>query len=375
MKIPFVDLREQYNSIRTEIDTAIQEVIESCAFIRGKYVQDFELSFASYCCAKYCIGVANGTDALFIGLRALGVGRGDEVVVPANSFVATSEAVTMTGAKVVFTDCHPDTYNMEPTLIRSKINSKTKAIIPVHLYGQPADLGAICAIAEEHGLKIVQDCAQAHGAQIDGRHLSHYGDLLCFSFFPAKNLGAYGDAGAVVTNDGELAQKIAMYSNHGRVSKYDHEFEGINSRMDGLQAAILSVKLKYLPEWTAGRRRNASLYDGMLADVSGVVRPYRKEGLAHSYHLYVIRATDRDDLRAWLDKHNIASGVHYPIALPNLTAYRYLGHNPEDFPVASSYQSQILSLPMYPEMSPEMIGYVADTVKEFYSRKTIKSLK
>lgn len=369
MKVPFVDLKAQYGSISNEIDAAIQNVIGDAAFIRGKYVTEFEKNFAKFCGAKHCIGVGNGTDALFIALKTLGIGRGDEVIVPANTFVATSEAVTMAGARVVFVDCDITTYNIDDGQIESKITSRTKAIIPVHLYGQPADMEEISKIAQKHGLKIVQDSAQAHGTTFDGKPLAAFRDILCFSFYPGKNLGAYGDAGAIVTNDEALAKKAIMFANHGRIGKYDHEFEGVNSRMDGIQGAILNVKLKHLPEWTEKRRQNAALYDQFLKNIEGIITPKLHPKGKHVYHLYVTRVNERDKLQVYLEEQGISTGVHYPIALPNLMAYRYLGYKFEDFPVASKYQSEILSLPMYPELTREMVEYIAGKIREFFGSR------
>ena len=367
MKTPFVDLKEQYQAIKVEIDEAIQSVIDETAFISGKYVQGFEKNFAAFCGAKHCIGVGNGTDALFIALRALGIGLEDEVIVPANSFVATSEAVTMTGARVVFVDCDPDTYNIDANLIELKITSKTKALIPVHLYGQPVNMPAICEIARKHNLKIVQDCAQAHGATFDGKSLADFGDVLCFSFYPGKNLGAYGDAGAVVTNYDEIAKRALMTANHGRIGKYDHEFEGVNSRMDGIQGAVLNVKLKYLEQWNENRRRNADIYNHFLKDIPNLSLPYTLPNVKHVYHLYVIRSKQRNALQHFLRENGVATGIHYPTSLPKLKAYQYLGHKPDDFPVATQYQNEILSLPMYPELNDNDIQYVVQKIKQFNS--------
>jgi dTDP-4-amino-4,6-dideoxygalactose transaminase len=366
VRISFVDLKAQYLTIKHEIDETIADVISDTAFINGKYVLKFEESFAQFCEAKHCVCVGNGTDAILLALMASGIGPGDEVIVPANTFVATSEAVTMAGAKVIFVDCDPETYNIDVNGIESVISPKTRAIIPVHLYGQPADMRSIRHIADNHGLKIIQDCAQAHGAEIDGKPLGSFGDVLCYSFYPGKNLGAYGDAGAIVTDDKELATRARMLANHGRISKYDHEFEGINSRMDGIQGAILYVKLKNLSEWTKGRRENARSYNRLLQGVKDIVTPYVSPIVKHVYHLFVLRAKRRDQLQEYLKTNGIATGIHYPVALPNLRAYRYLGHKPSDFPVASQCQEQILSLPMYPELSEEMIEYISEKVMEFY---------
>jgi len=353
-------------SIKSEISEAIENVIADAAFINGKYVQEFEKNFAAFCQAKHCVGVGNGTDALFIALKALDIGPGDEVIVPANTFVATSEAVTMTGAQVVFVDCDPKTYNTDVKQISDLISTRTKAIIPVHLYGQPAEMNSIRKIADRYNLKIVQDCAQAHGAIINERPLANFGDILCFSFYPGKNLGAYGDAGAVVTNDDEIAKRVRMFANHGRILKYDHEFEGINSRMDGIQGAILNVKLKYLPKWTEKRMKNAALYNELLQDIDDIIIPYVHENVKHVYHLYVIRTKRREELQKYLKENGIATGIHYPIALPNLKAYRYLGHRPTDFPVASRFQDEILSLPMYPELADTEIEFIVEKIKEFF---------
>ena len=359
MNIPFVDLMIQYSSIKDEIDQAISSVINNTAFIGGSYVRKFEEEFASFCRTNYCVGVGNGTDALFIALRALGIGKGDEVITTANSFIASSEAITMTGAKVIFVDCNPDTYNIDVQKTEYAITERTKAILPVHLYGQPADMVALKNISEKHKVFIVEDCAQAHGAEINGQRIGSFGDIACYSFYPGKNLGAYGDAGAITTNSEELATKCRMIANHGRVKKYDHEFEGVNSRLDGLQAAILCVKLKYLKNWIDKRRMVAGLYDELLKNCDVVV-PAVLDGVRHVYHLYVIRIKGRDAVQSALKERGIATGIHYPIALPNLHAYQYLGHNSDDFPVATQYSKEILSLPIYPELHKEQVEYVCE---------------
>jgi len=363
MNIPFVDLKKQYATIKIEIDEAIQNVIADTAFIGGKYAQAFEEAFAIYCRAKYCVGVGNGTDALYIALRALGVGAGDEVITAANSFIATSEAITMTGARPVFVDCEPSSYNIDVSKIPAAISPKTKAIVPVHLYGQPADMASINKIAKEHNLFIVEDAAQAHGAEIAGQRVGNFGHAACFSFFPGKNLGAYGDAGAIVTNDNDLAVKCRKIANHGRVKKYNHDFEGVNSRLDGIQAAILSVKLKYIEEWTENRRKAAAIYNDYLKN-SNIITPYVCEGMRHVYHLYVVRVHSRDKVQAELSDAGIATGIHYPIALPDLQAYKYMGKLPADFPIASAYSNEILSLPMFPELQPDQIEYVCSRLIE-----------
>jgi dTDP-4-amino-4,6-dideoxygalactose transaminase len=370
MNIPFLDLQKQYASIKADVDQVIADVIKKVAFIGGSHVDAFERAFANYCGAKYCIGVANGTDALFITLKAFGIGAGDEVIVPANSFIATSEAVTQAGARVVFVDMNPSTFNIAVEQIEEKVTSKTRAIIPVHLYGQPADMDPILEIAKRHNLVVIEDAAQAHGGRYKGRLVGSMGDAACFSFYPGKNLGAYGDAGAIVTSDKAFANKARMFANHGRIDKYNHEIEGVNSRLDGLQAAILNVKLKHLPAWTEARRRNAQLYTKLLSG-SGVVTPQELPDVEAVYHLYVIRvnADVRDTLRNFLQEEGIATGIHYPIALPNLLAYRYLNHQPSDFPEATAASGEIISLPMFAELTEAEIRYVCDAVQEFLWRR------
>lgn len=362
MKVPFVDLRAQYKSIAGAIDEAIADVIANAAFIGGKYVGLFEEAFASFCGARYCIGVGNGTDALYIALRALGIGKGDDVITVANSFIATAEAITMTGARVVFVDCDPHTYNLDVKKVGRAITPRTKAIVPVHLYGQPADMLSLKKLADKHRLFVIEDAAQAHGAEISGRRVGTFGHAGCFSFYPGKNLGAYGDAGAIVTDQEELAVKCRMIANHGRISKYDHDFEGINSRLDGLQAAVLGVKLKYLDQWTEKRRAAAGRYRDLLADTSAVTL-IEASGMRHVYHLFVIRLPNREAVMTELKARGIDTGIHYPIALPNLRAYRYMGDAPGDFPVATKYSGEILSLPMFPELNDDQIEYVCRQLK------------
>ena len=366
MQVPFVDLKQQNDSVAEEVNRQIEAVIRDSAFVKGRYVESFERNFADFCGAHHCIGVGNGTDALFIALKAIGLGPGDEVLVPVNTFIATAEAVSMAGARVVFVDCDSATYNININLIEEKITPRTKAIIPVHLYGQTADLAAIDKIAKKHDLKIVQDCAQAHGGGFAGKPFADYGNILCFSFYPGKNLGAYGDAGAVVTNDQELAKKALMIANHGRIEKYNHEFEGINSRMDGMQAAVLDIKLKYLPKWNKKRIKNADIYFDLLKVINHIDLPYTSQLSTHVYHLFVIRSKIRDLLKEFLSKAGISTGIHYPIALHNLKAYRYLGHKPEDFPIANQYQDEVLSLPMHPELNAASIQYVVQKIRRFF---------
>lgn len=356
MKIPFVDLQAQYLSIEKEINEAIRSVIMDSAFIGGKYHKSFRQNFSSYVGVKHCIGVGNGTDALFIALKSLGIKEGDEVITVANSFIATSEAITMTGARVVFVDCDEQTYNIDVESIEQKITGRTRAIIPVHLYGQPADMDSIADLAQKYNLMIVEDAAQAHGASYKGKNVGTFGHFACFSFFPGKNLGAYGDAGAMMTDDNELARKARMFANHGRTEKYNHEFEGFNSRLDGLQAAILDVKLKHLEKWTERRREIASMYNEGLRDI--VITPEENFDVRHVYHLYVIRVKNRERIMNYLSEKGISTGIHYPIPLPFLKAYEYLGYRPEDFPVAYKLKDEILSLPIHGSMTDVQIQYV-----------------
>ena len=366
MNIAFVDLKKQYDSIKREIDQAISEVIAKTAFVGGPFLKSFEEAFAAFCRVKNCVGVGNGTDALYIAIRALGIGSGDEVITASNSFIATSEAISMTGAKVVFVDINPETYNINVEKIEEKVTERTKAIVPVHLFGQPADMDHIQDIAGKHNLKIVEDAAQAHGAMYKGCSIGSIGDVACFSFYPGKNLGAYGDAGAIVTNDDALAEKARMIANHGRMEKYNHKLEGVNSRLDGIQAAILRVKLRHLPDWNECRRQNAYLYNNHLKG-SGVVTPVEIPDVKAIYHLYVVRIRDgkRERLQDYLKSNGIATGIHYPIALPNLMAYGYLNHKEEDFIEASNASREILSLPMFPELEELQIAFVSDKIKEF----------
>ncbi len=371
MNIPFVDLKVQYKSIEKEIQTAINNVIQETAFIKGKYTAQFEKDFANALNADYCVGVGNGTDAISLSLKAIGIKNGDEVITAANSFIASSESITNAGGRVEFADCDKNTYTIDPLKIEEKINPRTKAIIVVHLYGQPADMDVINKLAEKHNLKVIEDSAQAHFAEynteLDGwKKIGTLGDASTFSFFPGKNLGAYGDGGAIITNNKEIEKMARMLANHGRISKYDHEFEGVNSRLDGLQAAILSVKLKYLAEWTDKRRKVAAYYSERLNDIPEIIIPYVNEKTRPAWHLYVIQARNRDGLSHFLNQNGIATGIHYPIALPNLKAYEYLGYRPGDYPVASSLQDKILSLPVFPEISRKQQDFIISKITEFY---------
>lgn len=367
MKVPFVDLKNQYLTIKSEIDRAIQAVINDTAFINGKYVQEFEEKFADKYDAKHCISVASGTDAIYITLKCLGVGPGDEVITVANSWISTSETITQVGAKPVFVDIEPDYFTIDPSQIDQKISPRTKAILPVHLFGQPANINEIENICNKHQLYLIEDCAQAHFATFDGQKVGKFGIAGIFSFYPGKNLGAYGDAGAIITDDDELATKIRMFANHGALKKHDHKIEGINSRMDGLQAAILSVKLPHIDEWNARRLQNALLYNELLSNIENVQTPKIRHNVKHIFHLYVIRVKQRDELIDFLKQREISTGIHYPTALPFLAAYSYLNHSEEEFPIAYDYQSKILSLPMFPELKKEQIEYVVKSIEEYFS--------
>ena len=351
MTVPFADLYAQYLTIKDEIDAAIAGVIRESAFVRGRYVETFEEEFGAALGMPYCVSCGNGTDALHIAMHALGVKRGDEVITTAHSWIATSETITQSGGRVVFCDTEADTYTIDPKQIEAKITPRTVGIIPVHLFGQAADMDAIMHIARKHGLWVIEDCAQAHLARYRGRLVGTFGDAATFSFYPGKNLGAMGDAGAIVTQDGDLARRLAMYARHGALTKGDHEIEGINSRLDGLQAAILSVKLRHLPKWTSVRQRLAKSYDQALKELGSVIVPSVASDREHVYHLYVIRHPQRDALVAHLKESGIQTVINYPTALPFLPAYQHLGHGPADFPNAWSHQSTIVSLPIFAEMT------------------------
>ncbi len=367
MHVPFVDLKAQYASLKPDLDEAILKVVSETAFVSGKYAAAFEKSFAEYIGVDHCIAVANGTDAIEIALQAIGIATGDEVIVPANTFFATAEAVSNVGAIPIFVDCEPNFYNINTAKIEEKITPKTKAIIPVHLYGLPAEMDAVMEIARQHGLKVLEDCAQAHGATYKGQTIGTFGDAASFSFYPGKNLGAYGDAGAVVTNNAKVAEQCRLIANHGQAAKYRHTLNGRNSRMDGIQAAVLSVKLQHLDSWLDARRLNAARYNELLADTD-IPLPTVPDHLVHTYHLYVVRVKERDTVAAKLNEAGIDTGLHYPTALPFLEVYSDVGYQPDDFPVAHSQMSALLSLPMYAELTDDMIGYVCENLKRAVSQ-------
>ena len=363
--IKFLDLGHQYKKIKPEIDSVIAKVIQESSFIGGHFVNEFELKFADYVGVDHCIGVGNGTDALEIAIEALEMPEGAEIIVPANSFIASSEAVTRQGFKVVFADCDDNSYMISPADVIRKITPKTAAIIVVHLYGHPCDMESILHIAQENKLKVIEDCAQAHGANFKNLSVGSIGDIASFSFYPGKNLGAYGDGGAITTNNSTLAKKSRMIANHGRIGKYDHEFEGRNSRLDGLQAAILSVKLNYLDEWTEQRIKLADIYLKELKDLDNITLPVRQQWAKQVYHLFVIRTHRRDELREFLSTKGISTGIHYPVALPKLPAYSYL--NQDDTPTANLIDDTLLSLPIGEHLELDDVKFVANQVKEFFA--------
>jgi dTDP-4-amino-4,6-dideoxygalactose transaminase len=370
--VPLVDLHAQYLTIRPEIDAAIAAVIQTSSFIRGPHVEEFERAFAGAIGVEHCVSCGNGTDALYIVMHALGLKPGDEVITTAHSWIATSETITQAGGAVVFCDTDADTFAINAERIEALITPRTVGIIPVHLYGQPADLDKILAIADRHGLWVIEDCAQAHLATYKGRMVGSFGVAGTFSFYPGKNLGAMGDAGAIVTNDAVLARRMAMFARHGGVTKGDHQIEGINSRLDGLQAAVLTVKLKHLPAWTKARQTIAAQYSELLSTCEDLITPHITPGLSHVFHHYVVRHEKRDALAAHLMQGGVQTAINYPIALPFLPAYARLAHSPHDFPVAHRHQSRILSLPIFPEMTQAQIKHVVGAVQSFGRRRQRK---
>jgi dTDP-4-amino-4,6-dideoxygalactose transaminase len=365
MPVPFADLQLQYRTIKGEIDDAIASVIRDNAFIRGPYVDAFERQFASAVDIKHCLSCANGTDALYLAMAALKVQPGDEVITTAHSWISTSAMITHAGATVVFCDTDRATFTIDPPTIEAAITPRTVGIIPVHLYGQPADMDAIMAIASRHKLWVIEDCAQAHLARYKGRQVGTFGVAATYSFYPGKNLGAMGDAGAVVTNNGALAERMTMLARHGGLTKHQHHIEGINSRLDGMQAAILSAKLPHLPDWTKARQDAAKAYDAGLNQIEDVIVPAVATERSHVYHLYTIQHPRRDALAAHLNAKGVQTAVNYPTALPFLAAYSRLKHLPEQFPNAFGQQSRILSLPIFAGITAEQQNEVIDLVREF----------
>jgi len=363
--IKFLDLQHQYKTIKSDIDSAIENIVTNSAFIGGEELKQLEKNFALYQGAKYCIGVGNCTDAIEIAIEALDLPANSEIIVPANSFIASSEAVTRSGHKVVFCDCNLENYTISINSLKKVITTRTKAIIAVHLYGHPCDMDALSEIAKEHNIRIIEDCAQAHGAEYNGKRIGAIGDIGAFSFYPGKNLGAYGDGGAIITNDEKLAIKCKMIANHGRVEKYNHVFEGRNSRLDNLQAAILNVKLNHLEDWTDQRIKIADFYLEHLKNVSEIVLPKRSKWARQVYHLFVIRTDKREELKSYLREQNIETGIHYPIALPKLKAYDYLGKSKTNFN-ANSTDNLLLSLPIGEHLTLDDAKKVVDAIKSFF---------
>lgn len=363
--VKFLDLQGQYRSMAAEMDSAIRDVIESASFIGGPQIRAFEEAFAAYQGAQHCVGVANGTDALEIALEALDLAHGSEVIVPANSFIASSEAVTRAGLQVVFVD-NDDNYTISVEAARRALSPRTSAIIAVHLYGQPANMDELVPLARERGIAIIEDAAQAHGAEWRGQRVGALGDIGTFSFYPGKNLGAYGDAGAIVTQHASLADRCRMVANHGRRDKYDHLFEGRNSRLDTLQAAVLGVKLSHLDEWTSRRQEVARVYDAELGGIQDLVLPSRHPAARHVYHLYVVRTARREALQTFLSCRGIQTGVHYPIALPKLEAYRHLGAWDPSWR-ANTWDATLLSLPIGDHMTTADARAVSEVIREFFT--------
>ncbi|MDB4737521.1 DegT/DnrJ/EryC1/StrS family aminotransferase [Verrucomicrobiales bacterium] len=362
MRVPFVDLHKQYLGMKSELDNAISEVIKSSDFIRGKHMVPFEEEFAELIDVKHCVSCANGTDALYIALKALGINQGDEVITTAHTWISTSETITQAGANVVFCDTDEKTFNIDPAEIEKKITSKTKGIIVVHLCGQPADIDKIQKLAKDKGLWLIEDCAQSHLAKINGKKVGAFGDVATFSFYPGKNLGAMGDAGAIVTNNDTLAEWMKLFARHG--GKGNHVMEGINSRMDGLQAAILRAKLPHLKKWTLKRQKAATLYYQLFSTIPEIITPYLASDREHVYHLYMIKTKNRDALREHLNCKGISTVINYSQALPFYKAYDYLKHKPEDFPRAYQNQNEILSIPIFPEITDEQQRYIVNSISE-----------
>jgi dTDP-4-amino-4,6-dideoxygalactose transaminase len=365
MKIPFVDLKAQYGGFREEMNAAVLNVLESAYFVGGPVLEKFEQEFAAFVGAKYCIGVANGTEAITLAARAAGLKQGDEVLVPANSFFATAEAISNAGATPVFVDVDPVTFHMDVELAAKSITDRTKAMIPVHLYGRAVDMKPFEALAKQHNLTIIEDCAQAHGASIHGHTVGSSGRLTCFSFYPGKNLGAFGDGGAVTTSDLELMKRLRILREHGSPVKYQHSVVGLNSRLDALQAAVLSVKLPHLHRWNAARRDHARKLAAAL-EGSPIITPVIPEGDEHVFHLFVVRCSQRNELKHSLEEKGILTGIHYPVPLHLTGAYQTLGAPGRgSMPVTETLAGEILSLPMYAEMSDEQIAYVIHALQEF----------
>jgi dTDP-4-amino-4,6-dideoxygalactose transaminase len=364
IKVPFLDLKSHHRPMMNEINLAIQEVIESSAFAGGQFVANFEQDFAAYCDAPYAIGVGSGTDALWLSLLACRIGPGDEVITVPSTFMATAEAITHCGARPVFVDVDERTYTMNPEALNHVLTAKTKAIIPVHLFGQPADMDPILEFGRKHRLYVIEDACQAHGATYKGKRVGTFGDTACFSFYPGKNLGAFGEAGAIVTGNAELNERIKILRDHGQVRKYFHSLVGWNCRMDGIQAAVLQIKLRQLEEANQRRRDRAAQYDAGLREFGEIIAPTQASYARHVYHIYAIRVGNRDEAIKCLADQGIATGIHYPVPVHLQEAYQPLGYSPGAFPIAERCAAEFLSLPMYPELTHSQVEQVIEGVKE-----------
>jgi dTDP-4-amino-4,6-dideoxygalactose transaminase len=370
--IPLLDLRRQHETLRIEIDSAIQEVIENGSFILGPNVRKFEEEFASYCNTNAAIGVGSGSDALLLSLQAVGIGPGDEVITAANTFISTVDAISRNGANPVLVDIDPETYTIDVGQLRKGVTPRTRAIIPVHMYGHPSKMDELAEVAEEKDLRIVEDACQAHGADFEGRKAGALGDVGCFSFYPSKNLGAYGDAGMIVTNNPEIAEEARALRNYGQTTKYVHKKRGYNSRLDEIQAAVLRVKLGHLENWNASRRKKARRYAELLKTDDQLVLPMEKPWAKHVYYLYVVRTQHRSALENWLSRNGIETGKHYPVPIHLQEAYSDSHFGSEDLTITTKFASQILSLPMFPELTDHELDYVASKVHQFFRETTLK---
>ncbi len=365
--IPLVDLRGQYAPLQEEVKEAIAGVLDGMNLFLGENVFQLERDFAAFCNAKHAVGVGSGTDALYLGLRALGVGPGDEVITVPNTFIATVSAINMAGAKPVFVDIDPDTYLMDTSKIAAAITERSRVLLPVHLYGQPVAMDRVRMQAEEHGLAVLEDACQAHGAEYRGARTGTLGDAAAYSFYYSKNLGAYGEGGIAVTDSRDIATQLQLLRNHGSSTRYYHSVLGMNSRLDELQAAVLRIKLRHLEQWNEARRALAGEYNRRLAGLPGVVTPIEAPDARHVYHLYVIRAQARDELLEWLKGHGVQAGIHYPVPIHLQEACRELGYEDGDFPVAEKVADEIISLPIYPELTTTDVDYVCQTIGDFFS--------
>lgn len=364
MKVPFLDLKSQYETMKDEIHTAINQVIDKTAFAGGPFVEQFEKEFAEFCNCEHAVGVGSGTDALWLPLLALDLGAGDEVITVPSTFIATAEAISFCGATPVFVDIDEQTYNMNPDLLEAAITPKTKAIIPVHLFGQPSDMDPIMEIARKHNLYVVEDACQAHGSKYKGKKAGSMGDAAAFSFYPGKNLGAYGEGGAIVTNNTEIASIMKMFRDHGQSQKYYHGMIGWNARLDGIQGSILSAKLRHLDSWNDARRNHAHMYTKLLSDTDRVITPFEADYAQHVFHIYAIRVKNRDNLISKLAERDIFCGIHYPVPVHLQQAYNQLGLGKGSFPIAEKCAEEFVSLPMFAELTEEQIEYVAKNIKE-----------